>query len=121
MYALENGHSFIALSASGLQECEEFKADHELPIEFYNTDEIQLKTMVRSNPGLILIQNGTILNKWHYNDFPAVEELKGDLAAYSITKHQKLNIKLVFISITSTLLLLICLFFVVSGKSRARK
>ncbi|NOU60029.1 BT_3928 family protein [Marinifilum caeruleilacunae] len=121
MYALEKGYSFIALTASGLQECEAFKADHELPIEFYNTDEIQLKTIVRSNPGLILIQNGTILNKWHFNDFPAVKELNGDLAAYSITKHQKLNIKLVFISITSTLLLLICLFLVVSRSSRARK
>ncbi|WP_321308819.1 BT_3928 family protein [Marinifilum fragile] len=121
MLALEKGYSFIALTASGTQECAEFKTSHELPIEFYNTDEIQLKTIVRSNPGLILIKNGTILDKWHYNDFPAVEELKGDLAAHSITKHQKLNIKLVFISITSTLLLLICLFLLVGRKSKARK
>lgn len=121
MFALEKGYSFIVLTASGTQECENFKASRELPIEFYNTDEIQVKTIVRSNPGLILIKNGTILDKWHYNDFPAVEELKGDLAAHSITKHQKLNIKLVFISITSTLLLLICLFLLVGRKSKARK
>lgn len=121
IFALEKNHSFIAITASGLQECEEFKANHDLPVDFYNTDEIQLKTIIRSNPGLLLLKDGTILNKWHYNDFPAVEELKGDLAAYSITKHQNLNIKLVFISITSTLLLLICLFVMISRYSRARK
>ena len=31
---------------------------------------MQLKTMVRSNPGLILIKNGTILNKWSDEDIP---------------------------------------------------
>ena len=121
LYALEKGYSFIALTASDLKECKDFTANHELPVEFYNTDEIQLKTIIRSNPGLVLLKNGTILNKWHYNDFPAAKELKGDLAAYSITKHQKLNIKLIFISITSTLLLLICLYIVASRQSKARK
>jgi uncharacterized membrane protein YphA (DoxX/SURF4 family) len=121
MFALEKGYSFIALTASASQECEEFKTNHELPIEFYNTDEIQLKTIIRSNPGLVLLKKGTILNKWHYNDFPTAKELKGDLAAYSITKHQNLNIKLVFISITSTLLLLICLFLIASRNSNASK
>ncbi|WP_421919861.1 BT_3928 family protein [Marinifilum sp.] len=121
LYALEKGYSFIALTASSMEECNEFKTNHEMPIEFYNTDEIQLKTIVRANPGLVLIKNGTILNKWHYNDFPAAKELKGDLAAYSITKHQKLNIKLVFISIISTLLLFICLFLLLSRKTKARK
>ncbi|MGQ1909401.1 BT_3928 family protein [Marinifilum sp. RC60d5] len=110
IFALEQNISFIGITASGQSETEEFKSNHEIPFEFYNTDEIQLKTIVRSNPGLVLLKKGTILDKWHFNDFPSSNELKGDLAAYTITKHQKLNIKLILISITSTLLLLICLF-----------
>lgn len=110
LFALERNISFIAITASGQTEIEAFKNNHELPFEFYNTDEIQLKTIIRSNPGLVLLKKGTILDKWHYKDFPDSNEFKGDLAAYSITKHQKLNIKLILISITSTLLLLICLF-----------
>jgi len=121
MFALENDIPFIGLTASGQNEMNEFKNDNELPFDFYNTDEIQLKTIIRSNPGILLLHKGTILDKWHYRDFPEPKEFKGNLAAYSITKHQKLNIKLVFISITSTLLLLICLFILLSrGKARVK-
>ena len=117
LFAMENGFQFIGLTASGMEEVEELKANNELPFEFYNTDEIQLKTIIRSNPGLVLLKKGTILNKWHFRDFPDASEFQGDLAAYSITKHQKLNIKLVFISITSTLLLLISLFLLLRNRS----
>ena len=109
-FALENNIQFIGLTASGFSEKQRFKIEQDLPFEFYNTDEIQIKTMIRSNPGLLLLKKGTILDKWHFRDFPKVEELKGDLAAHSITKHQTLNINLFIISITSTLLLLLVLF-----------
>ena len=38
------------------------------PIEFCFSDQITLKTIVRANPGLVLMQKGTIVNKWHYNN-----------------------------------------------------
>ncbi|MBI9057400.1 MAG: DoxX family protein [Labilibaculum sp.] len=109
-FALENNIQFIGLTASGFSEKQRFKIEQDLPFEFYNTDEIQIKTIIRSNPGLLLLKKGTILDKWHFRDFPKVEELKGDLSAHSITKHQTLNINLFIISITSTLLLLLVLF-----------
>ena len=37
---------------------------------FCQMDDITLKTMIRSNPGLMLIKNGTILNKWSDEDIP---------------------------------------------------
>ena len=43
---------------------------------FYNCDPTTLKTIVRANPGLILLKKGTIIQKWHYNDFPTKSEIE---------------------------------------------
>ncbi|RUT80048.1 BT_3928 family protein [Ancylomarina longa] len=121
LFAMEKNIPFLALTASGSAEIESFKEKNNISFEFYNTDEIQLKTIIRSNPGLILIKQGTILNKWHYNDLPKPKNLNGDLLAYSITQHQKLNIKLIIISITSTLLLIISLFILLMNRKAVAK
>lgn len=44
-------------------------------IPFYMADDILLKTIVRSNPGPVLMQGGVILDKWHYRKFPAFESV----------------------------------------------
>lgn len=44
------------------------------PIQIFNTDPITLKTVIRSNPGLLLIKQGKIIGKWHYNDIPTIPE-----------------------------------------------
>ncbi|HOF81740.1 MAG: BT_3928 family protein [Bacteroidales bacterium] len=46
--------------------------------EFYNSDDIELKTMIRANPGLMLIKNGLIINKWHNNKIPDWKTLSRD-------------------------------------------
>ena len=42
---------------------------------FYFTDETTLKTIIRSNPGMLWLKEGTIVGKWHHNDFPDSENL----------------------------------------------
>ncbi len=49
-----------------------------LQIPVYSADDILLKTIMRSNPGLILWRNGKILHKWHHADLPEPELLRRD-------------------------------------------
>ena len=49
---------------------------------FLMADDVLLKTMIRSNPGLMLLRKGSILMKWHYNDTPSEEELPNLVEEY---------------------------------------
>ena len=69
------GYSFICLTATDFPRIRKFRLANGTAFEFYTADDVVLKTMVRSNPGLILIKEGKVLAKWHYNDFPAYEEV----------------------------------------------
>ena len=66
--ARQNGYMVIGLSASG----EDLKASankhYGLNVEWYFSDETALKTIIRSNPGLVRLENGTIMQKVHWND-----------------------------------------------------
>ncbi len=73
--ASDEGHSFIMITGSLITEAEPIIKKYELPYEVYNADDITLKTMVRSNPGLILLKDGLILQKWHFHCFPGYEEV----------------------------------------------
>jgi len=71
-----NNCSFIALTASLEKDIKAFKNNTGASFPFYQSDEIELKTIIRANPGLMLIKEGTILDKWHNNDLPSTREVK---------------------------------------------
>lgn len=71
---------FIALSASNDIETNKFKEKHSIDIEFTSIDGTVCKTAMRSNPGLMLLQNGTVKGKWSYNNYPKIDDLKLDLS-----------------------------------------
>ncbi len=75
-WAMTNDMSFICLTSTLLDEAQDFAEETGAPYEFFNCDEITLKTIIRSNPGLVVIKGGTIVGKWHYNDIPTPEEFK---------------------------------------------
>jgi len=77
--AKSKGYNFIGLTASSPDSFEEFKNETGAQFDFFNTDEITLKTIVRSNPGLILLKKGTIIGKYHFNDIPKLEELEDQI------------------------------------------
>ncbi len=70
--ALAKGYRVIGMSASGPDQTAELVDEFGLDFSFYFTDETTLKTIVRSNPGVLVLEKGTIKQKVHYND---LEEL----------------------------------------------
>jgi hypothetical protein len=68
-------YSFYAVTAATSAEVESISAELGLAYQFLAGDEIMLKTIVRSNPGFMLIKNGTILGKWAFRDLPGLEDL----------------------------------------------
>ena len=70
------GIPFVALCASSDENILAFAQEYNIEYPFYFTDETTLKTMIRSNPGLIYLQKGTIIGKWHYNDFPSLSDIE---------------------------------------------
>jgi hypothetical protein len=77
--AKKKGYNFIGLTASSPDKFEAFRNETGVQFEFFNTDEITLKTMVRSNPGLLFVKKGTIRGKYHFNDIPKAEELQNQI------------------------------------------
>lgn len=69
-YTVEHGYKFYCLTSSPEEQIELWKDRTGAEYPFCLMDDITLKTMIRSNPGLMLIKNGTILNKWSDEDIP---------------------------------------------------
>ncbi len=76
----KDGIEFVGMTSSGKAEVEAFSKKHNSTFEYYYSDGTMLKTMIRSNPGLILLKNGSVAAMWHYNDFPSYDEVKGMIA-----------------------------------------
>lgn len=64
---------FYAITSSLIEKIDSFKNEFGLEYDFFQADDITLKTIVRSNPGLMLIHDGTILAKWHYRNMPLIQ------------------------------------------------
>ncbi len=81
-YANEHGIAFYCVTASSNDIIQDWidKTGAEYP--FLMGDETLLKTIIRSNPGLVLLKNGIVFAKWHYNDIPKEEEIESVLSDY---------------------------------------
>ncbi|TRZ41689.1 BT_3928 family protein [Robertkochia solimangrovi] len=66
--AKEAGYKVIGMTASSVQEMGDYKTNYGLDFDFYFCDLTTLKTIVRSNPGVFLMERGIITDKEHFND-----------------------------------------------------
>lgn len=103
-YAEENGADFYCVTASANDEIERWRDLTGAEYHFCNADETTLKTMIRSNPGLILLKDGTIIGKWSHNTLPQTDDLTAPLQQLTIGKAQN-------DSTTKRLLIVLLTFF----------
>jgi uncharacterized membrane protein YphA (DoxX/SURF4 family) len=68
-YCMNNGIKFYVLTSSGADEISDF-SDNAM---ICTADETTLKTIVRSNPGYLLLQDGKIRGKWSWAGLPEKE------------------------------------------------
>ncbi len=78
-YCVEYGYTFYGVTSSSEEEIEYWCDRTGAEYPFCQMDDITLKTIVRSNPGLLLLKHGTILNKWSNNRLPDEYDLTDSL------------------------------------------
>lgn len=85
-YAQEKGYPFYGLTASGEKAMNRWRNGTGAEYKLCQTDDIVLKTIIRSNPGLLLLHDGKIIRKWSNNDLPEETMLTDRLEKIEIGK-----------------------------------
>ena len=82
-YCQEHAYAFYCLTASTPKSIRQWQDMTGAEYPFCQTDEITLKTVIRSNPGLVLLKDGTVIGKWSHNNLP---QIAADQAATTLDK-----------------------------------
>lgn len=78
-YAAEKGYSFYLLTSSSAEVVGEWEKHYHTGFRFCHADERVLKTMIRANPGLMLLKEGTVINKWDDSKVPDKKWLEKEM------------------------------------------
>jgi len=71
----KTGHGFYAMTSSGGSVIDEYRQTKDVLYPFYSADNKLLASMIRSNPGLILIKDAVVIKRWPFRNLPTIEEL----------------------------------------------
>ena len=85
-YANDHNYNFYCLTSSTIDEIIEWENKNSIGFDFCLTDERTLKTMMRTNPGLMLLKNGVIINKWSPSKVLTEEKLTKPLEELSYSQ-----------------------------------
>ncbi len=83
-YASQQGYSFFGLTGSGQETIEEWRYEYDTPFDFCAADDKLLTTIIRSNPGLVLLKQGVVVRKWAFRDIPDFYKLSKPLRESSL-------------------------------------
>lgn len=107
-YTKEHGHLFYTLTASSPEQILKHIEQTGVNYEFCATDLRTLKTIIRSNPGLLLLKNGIIVNKWPNINIPHENDIKAfinDDEARPLTSYTKED--------NTDTILIVCALFII--------
>lgn len=65
----------VLLTANSAQDADAFSKKMKLFMETFYADAVPLKSMVRANPGVLLLKNGDVIGKWSFHNVPSFDEL----------------------------------------------
>lgn len=104
-YAERWGYNYLVLTSSGREMVNRWIYDNGNEWRILYADEIPLQTMIRANPGLILLKNGSIVNKWGGGNLPEDYELTTSLEASKLGECREYRVTERILIILSVLLL----------------
>jgi hypothetical protein len=86
---IDRGVPVYGMSATVSEKVTELDSKFSFSYKYHTTDEITLKTIIRSNPGVLVLKEGVIVDKWHYNNYPILNILNMvcSLLPWSIRQH----------------------------------
>ncbi len=87
--AIVAGYNVYGMTSSIDKVIDDFKAKYNPSYTFYTTDEITLKTMMRCNPGVMLIKEGIVIGIWHHRNLPETVLFEKGGLSYSILSEQQ--------------------------------
>ncbi len=106
---------FYAVTSSTPDDIQKVRKRYNIKYDFYSGDETTLKTIIRANPGLILLKSGIVIGKWHYNDMYKVSlDLEYNFISKNLTNIHNNGEWTLSISILLGLGLIISLFWAIS-------
>jgi hypothetical protein len=88
MKANNFGFNTYCLTSSTNSEIDDFRNRFKPVYKICTTDETTLKTIIRANPGILVLREGTILGKWNFRDAPDTKELKADMISYLLDRYR---------------------------------
>lgn len=68
--------TFVITGFESPDKIDDFRHETQSAFPFLTADDIMIKTIMRSNPGVVLMRNGTIIQKWHFKQLPSYEVIK---------------------------------------------
>lgn len=114
-FANAKNHKFYFVTSSTHEAVASVQNKYKLPFECFYADQTTLKTIIRSNPGLMLLKDGVVLGLWHYNDLPVPEYFKGNILSKVLTDyHKSIEHKNLFFIVIA----LLCIFLGMLGYRR---
>lgn len=75
----KEGIPFWALTASASDAAEAFRHEHQLPLEFHFGDDTNLKSIIRSNPGIILFKDNVVAEDWSSRRIPSMKKIRSNM------------------------------------------